>query len=153
MKSLRKNWHLILVAIVTAGLGVIVFLTTQKLRQEEPVAPTVPQSTPEAAAPACTLTFTIAQAEGTPTNTPTATPEPTATPTTGTTATPTPTQEPGTTATPTGTPTPTTVAFAPSPTPTTAATPNIPVAGAGPTILGASVIAGGILLLLLGLVF
>lgn len=38
-----------------------------------------------------------------------------------------------------------------TPTPTTPATPNVPIAGAGPTVLGVSVIGGGLLLLLLGL--
>lgn len=41
----------------------------------------------------------------------------------------------------------------PSPTPSPIPTPKIPVAGSGPTILGATTIAGGLLLLLLGLAF
>jgi hypothetical protein len=154
MNALKKYWHVILLTLVTAGLGVIIFLTTQKLQQTEPVAPTVPQATPEAAAPACTLTFSIGQeTTGTPTPTPTATPTP------GATSTPTPTSSAENTPTPTqsvfASPTPTsgTAAFAPTATPSPLPTPNVPVAGTGPSILGAAVVAGGFLLLLLGLVF
>lgn len=87
---------------------------------------------------------------GTPTSTPTNTP--TGTPTS--TATPTPTSPPGSTPTPTHTPTPTPPpGSTPTPTPTTPPTPNVPIAGAGPSVLGASVVAGGFLLLLLGLIF
>lgn len=79
MKKIQSYWHLILITVVTLVLGVTVFLTSQKLTQRQPVAPTVPQSTPKAAAPSCTLTFSIVSP--TPTVTPTVTLTPTATPT------------------------------------------------------------------------
>lgn len=176
MKFIKQYWYILFILIFTVGLGVMVLLTSQKLTTTQPVAPTVPQATPKAAEPACTLTFTIA------TSTPTPTPTP------GPTATPTPTPTPGPTATPTPTPTPRVgcnnncsvnadcasgltcvngacrnpscteetdcqcaVAAAPTPTPTAAPTPKIPVAGTGPSVLGVSVIGGGLLLLLLGL--
>lgn len=285
MNYFKQHWYVILLAIFTGGLAVVVFLTSQKLKQEEPVAPTVPQVAPEAAQPGtcgsfteksscdsagCTGGFTCkwnnqqgackktetrcspppqegapdpgtkdycsgitCDVEGvagcyinhygsdnrndqtitdrllagpvqksslglrncgaeqidvscnnesiarrytqdcventptpktqiivsntpTPTKTVTPTQIQTPTPTPGSTATPTPTLPPGTTPTPTtpSTPTPTTpLAFAPSPTPTIPATPNVPVSGTGPSLLGGSIIAGGLLLLLLGLVF
>lgn len=183
MNALKKYWHVLFVSIITIGLAAMVFLTSGKLTTTKPVAPTVPQATPKAAAPACTLTFAIA------------TPTPTPTPTPGPTATPTPTPTPGPTATPTptprpGEPTPTPkaacnrgctstadcssgltclenvcrnascqiktncicdVAAGPTPTPTIPPVPKVPVAGSGPTVLGASIIGGGLLLLLLGL--
>ena len=67
---------MIFVLLFTAGMGVVVLLTSQKLSTTKPVAPTVPQDTPKASEPACTLTFTIAAAT-TPTSTPTPTPNPT----------------------------------------------------------------------------
>jgi len=94
MNFLKKYWYMPFVLILTTGLGVMVFLTSQKLTTAKPVAPTVPQEVPEAAVPACTLTFTLAV------------PTPTPTPTPGPTATPTPTPTPSPTATPTPTPTP-----------------------------------------------
>jgi len=224
---MKKNYIGIL-AIITLGLGAVIFLTVQKLQQTTPVAPTVPQVTPKASAPACTLTFALA-ATPTPTPTPGSTPTPTPTPApscnsscttnadcqsgmicfdTGNgkacrnpsctsqtncacvTPTPTPTVTPTPTPTPTPAPTPAscnsscttsadcqsgmacinnvcrnpscstspncvcqTPTPGPTPTPTTPPTPQVPVSGTGPTVLGASVIAGGVFLLLLGLVF
>lgn len=258
MTFLKKYWHLILVSLLTVILGILTLLTTQRLKETKPIAPTVPQATPMAAQPACQLTFQIFQ--GTPTATPTVTPTVTSAPNanpdcdslsvrpdsgssvpltvtltctgrdrdgkllaaeflfgdgsskvvekdvgspgsletsynyndfgaftascrvrdnngiystipdsckknititkpiggpppTGTprpTATPTPTKTP--TPTPTTTPTPAAkpvVVASPSAQPT----PKVPVAGSGPTVLGASVIAGGILFLLVGLLF
>ena len=43
MQFFKKYWYLILVAFFTAGLGVMVFLTSQKLAQTEEVAPTAPE--------------------------------------------------------------------------------------------------------------
>ncbi len=155
MKFIKKNWYLLLISFITLGLGVATILTSQKLKEEEAVAPTVPESTPAAATQACTLTFSITQVTNTPTPTGTVTPTATETPTPTGTLTPTPT---GTgTPTPTsvretGTPTPTPGIFD-TPTPTPPPTPQVPVAGIGPSVLGASVIAGGIFLLLLGLAF
>lgn len=101
----------------------------------------------------------------TPTSTPTGTPTSTPTPTTPNTPTPTPTGTPGPTNTPgpTSTPTPTSP-FTPTPTRVVAAvrprvtgtpspipTPKLPVSGV-PSVLGISVVAGGAILLMLGLV-
>ena len=141
MTFLKKHWYLVLVTLFTLGLGLVVFLTSQQLATTKQVAPTAPQAKPKAAAPACTLAFAI---NLTTTNTPT--PTPTNTPT----ATPTPT--PGPTSTPTPTPTPgqQIVYVNPTATPTPQPTPKTPVSG-GPTVLGASVIGVGMLILILGL--
>lgn len=181
MKYLKKHWYLFVVILFTVGLGVVVFITSQQLATTQSVAPTTPQAKPKAAAAACVLAFAInltptPTATPTPTGTPTPTPGPTSTPTpTPTpgsqiayvypTATPTPIQK--------GTPgcntsctintdctsglvctsgqcrsasctTDATCSCAVQPTPKT------PVSG-GPTVLGASVIGGGVLILVLGL--
>lgn len=239
MNFWKRYWYLILVTLITVGVGIVAYLTSTKLEQQKPVAPTVPQVTPKATVNACRLIFSIATGPtNTPTNTPTATPTgATGTPTNTPTATPTSPQgnttpectnltlSPSTgippfdvTATCTGKdtdgditaveftlpdgttklveqnvgspgslttaynlaqngtytfscrvrdnnfvfssvpdvckktitlgPTPT---GGPTPTATAIPTPKIPVAGAGPSVLGAATIAGGILLLLLGL--
>lgn len=246
MRFIKRYWYLLLLALITGAVGIVVFLTSQKLEQTTPVAPTVPQATPKAVAPNCTLTFAIAETTtGTPTPTPTPTSTPTPTPTankdpdcTGLTVSPnsgtavplaatltctgldvdgditaaefvygdgktevveknvgspgslsishTYTQlgsygvscrvrdnnfkyssvpdackktltitPPGTTPAPvvvrpTVTSTPGPIALA---TPTPIPTPKVPVAGTGPSVLGASVVAGGLLLLLLGLAY
>lgn len=63
MKSLRKNWIFLLIAIISIGLGTIAVLTSLRLREETPVAPNVPESKPQAAeldaVAACTLNFTL----------------------------------------------------------------------------------------------
>ncbi|MCL4200291.1 hypothetical protein KJZ67_03040 [Patescibacteria group bacterium] len=97
MGFLKKYWYLLLVTIVTAGIGVVAYITSTKLEQRAPVAPTVPQVTPKATDVNCKLVFSI-DAEPTPTPTDGPTPTPTPTPTPGPTATPTPQ--------PTATPTP-----------------------------------------------
>lgn len=103
MNFLKKYWYLILVTIITVGIGVVAYLTSTKLEQQTPVAPTVPQVTPKATDINCKLVFSIS-----PDNTPTPTPTPPDT--TGTpTPTPTPPDEP--------TPTPTPPASTPTPTP------------------------------------
>lgn len=182
---MKKNWYIIFLSIITIGLGVVAFLTSQKLRQTTPVAPTVPQVSPKAAEPACTLTFTVAVATPTPTTpgpspTPTPTPEPSPTPTNtpAPTATPAPVgcnnscsndggcqsglvcsagfcRNPSCTSQsscncPQPTATPGTTVQS---TPTGIPTPKVPVAGSGPSVMGVSVIAGGLLLILLGLAF
>lgn len=245
MNFFKKYWYLLIVTIITIGIGVVAYLTSTKLETQQPVAPNVPQVTPHAAATACRLSFTLAVNSPTPTNTgaPTATPtntptgNPTATPTNTGAPTATPTNPPGNTkpectgltiepltgippytvtlvcsgkdvdgditavefTLPNGTkklveqnvgspgsltttytvttggaysfscqvrdnnnvwvssdacrisvgPTPTS---GPTPTPTPIPTPKIPVAGV-PSVLGASVVVGGVFLLLLGLVF
>ncbi len=77
-------------------------------------------------------------------------PTPTPTPTARPTPTPPPSQQAAATPTPGGllalAPTAT-----PTPSPTAAPTPKVPVAGAGPSVLGISTIIGGAILLLLGL--
>lgn len=163
MSFLKKYWYLLLVALITAGLGLATYLTSLKLKETKPVAPSVPQETPQAVAPACRLSFSITVPTPTPTGqatpTPTSTVAPTPTNTPAPTATPTPTQPPGPTAVPTPTETPIPTAtptqqliYGPTPTPTPIPTPRVPVAGIGPSVLGAAAIAGGFLLLLLGLV-
>lgn len=168
MQFLKKYWHLVIVSLLTLALSIGVFITSQRLQQREAVS--LPP--PKAVEPTCQLTFSVVQPTATQTPTPTATPGPTATPTptptpgpteTPTpppvggpqpTATPTPIRTPTTTPTPTKTPTPT-----PTPKPMVEASPSaqpiprVPVAGAGPTVLGATVIAGGLLFLILGLIF
>ncbi len=178
MQFLKKYWHLVLVSLLTLALSIGVFITSQRLQQREAVS--LPP--PKAVEPTCQLTFSVVQPTATPTptpgptNTPTPTstpgptptpgptatptpppiggPQPTATPTPIRTPTPTPAPKPTATPTPTKTPTPT-----PTPRPIVEAspsaqpTPKVPVAGAGPTVLGASIIAGGLLFLLLGLLF
>lgn len=96
MSFLKKYWYLMLVTIITIGIGVVAYLTSTKLEQTTPVAPTVPQVTPKATDINCKLVFSIGVD-----NTPTPTPTP---PQTGT-PTPTPTPPPPT-STPTPTPTP-----------------------------------------------
>jgi len=78
---------LILATVILAGLAI---LTVYKMNTSKPVAPTVPQTIPQAAEPAtCELSFSVVQA---PTLTPTGTlvPTPTLTLTPAPTATPTP---------------------------------------------------------------
>lgn len=237
MNFLKKYWYLLFISLITGGLGIVTYLTSQKLNQEKPVAPNVAQITPHAAAAACQVAFAIPTPPGdTPTNTPpdtsTNTPTntlahtPTNTPPNTPTSTPVPlcnstcdvdsdcpsglvcaqdgsnkfcrnsqcTSEsdcdcPKPTNTPTNTPTPVPlcndtcssnsdcpsglvcytsgsnsycrnssctsetdcqcpgITNTPSPIPT----PSIPVAGTGPSVLGAATIGGAILLLLLGL--
>lgn len=97
MSFLKKYWYLMLVTIITVGIGVVAYLTSTKLEQQAPVAPTVPQVEPKASDVNCKLIFSIS-----PDNTPTPTPTP---PTSTGTPTPTPTP-PQSTSTPTPTPTP-----------------------------------------------
>lgn len=89
-----------LVTIITMGIGVVAYLTSTKLEQQGPVAPTVPQVTPKASDVNCKLIFSLG-VDNTPTPTPTVpvTGTPTSTPTS------TPTQTPGPTHTPTPSPT------------------------------------------------
>ncbi|MBP9814407.1 hypothetical protein KBC80_04440 [Candidatus Woesebacteria bacterium] len=249
MRFFRKYWYLLIVTIITIGIGVVAYLTSTKLEQQTSVAPNVPQVTPKASNnPDCKLVFSLTINTPTPTptgvqNTPTPTPTgvqntPTPTPTgVQNTPTPTPTGQANrpecveltlspstgtipytTTLTCTGTivggditaaeftlpdgttklveknvgnpgsisfdytvgqsgslsfscrvrdnnfnfsgvsdacrksvgPTPT---GAPTATPSPIPTPKIPVAGTGPSILGAATVAGGLLLLLFGLAF
>ena len=225
MRFFKKYWYLLIVTIITIGIGVVAYLTSTKLEQQTSVAPNVPQVTPKASNnPDCKLVFSLTI--NTPTPTPTGvqnTPTPTSvshrpectnltlSPSTGTipyTTTLTCTGtivggditaaeftlpdgttklveknvgNPGSISfdytvgqsgslsfscrvrdnnfnfssvtdacrkaigpTPTGGPTAT-----PSPIPT----PKIPVAGTGPSVLGAATVAGGLLLLLFGLAF
>ena len=100
MKFIKKYWYFIFVGFITLGLGVVSYLTSQKLQQQSPVAPNVPQEFPQAVEPACKLTFKI-KSKITPTPTFTPTPTPTVTPT----GTITPTLTPTPTSTPTPTPT------------------------------------------------
>ena len=209
-KKAKNNWYVVLISLITVGLAVLTFVTSQQLTRTSPVAPNVPQVTPKAAEPACTLSFVIATptptnvVSGTPTNTPTSTPS--------NTPTPTPTSTVGCNSTCTvnsdcnnglvcvasscrnqsctdstscscssATPTPTPVLSScnsgctvntdcssglvcisgscrnPSCTDKTTCTctvatptPNTPVTGNGPSVLGASVIGSGFLLILLG---
>jgi hypothetical protein len=84
MRFVKKYWYFTIITIITLGLGVITFITSQQLTKTTPVAPTVPQVTPKAAEQACTLTLNIVSPTttltgtpgDTPTNTPTNTPTP-----------------------------------------------------------------------------
>jgi cytoskeletal protein RodZ len=130
---------ILLATLVLAGIAIFTAIRLYQLRQQA-VAPTAPESKPQAAAPvSCqALTFTLETPTPTPSGTPTVTPTgtPTETPTSTPTATPTSTA----TATPTSTATSTPIAQA-SPT----AGPSLPTAGTSwPTILG---IGTGIILL------
>jgi hypothetical protein len=104
MNFFKRYWYLLLVTIITIGVGVVAYLTSTKLESQKPVAPNVPQVTPKATASKCRLPFSITITTVTPTATPTGGVTPTATPTGGVTPTATPTNGP------TSTPTPTTVA-------------------------------------------
>ena len=227
MRFFKKYWYLLIVTIITIGIGVVAYLTSTKLEQQTSVAPNVPQVTPKASNnPDCKLVFSLTINTPTPTptgvqNTPTPTPtgqanrpecvELTLSPSTGTIPYTTTLTCTGTivggdiTAAeftlPDGTtklveknvgnpgsisfdytvgqsgslsfscrvrdnnfnfsgvsdacrksvgPTPT---GAPTATPSPIPTPKIPVAGTGPSILGAATVAGGLLLLLFGLAF
>lgn len=92
MNKLRQNLPVIGLTALTVFLAFLAIFTTIKLKNLRPVvAPTVPQATPQAAEPACKLSFTVTGPTPTPTPTPTASPTPTPTGTPGPTATPTPT--------------------------------------------------------------
>ena len=140
---------ILLATLVLAGVAIFTAVRLYQLRQRA-VAPTAPESVPEAAPPkACTaLTFTLTTETPTPTPTGTATATPTPTPTPTATATSTPTPTPTGTATPTPTPTATTTSIAQATTTATpTATPTLPVAGvSGPTLFGLAL--GGILIVI-----
>lgn len=96
MSFLKKYWYLLLVTFITVGIGVVAYLTSTKLEQQQPVAPTVPQVTPKATDTNCKLAFSLTVLTPTPTTPETTnTPTPTATP--GPTATPSPTPQSGNT--------------------------------------------------------
>lgn len=126
MNFLKKNWVFISITLVSILLGLLAVLTAIRLRDQTAVAPTVPQSQPQAVdgtpVPACQATFTItADASPVPTPTPGSSPLPTPTPVVTPTPTPVPTATPPTGGTdpspsPVVTPTPTPVAT-PTPTP------------------------------------
>jgi len=93
MGFLKKYWYFSLITIITFGLGIVTFITSQQLTKTTPVAPNVPQVTPKAAEPACTLSFNLATPTPTDAITPTITNTPTETP--ANTNTPTPTHTVG----------------------------------------------------------
>lgn len=129
MKNKITTIVIIIATVILAGIAVFTAIRLYQLRQQA-VAPTAPESKPEAAAPrACTaLTFNLSV------STPTSTPTPTATATA--TATATPTATPTTVAAATATPTSASLAEEPS----------LPDAGTSfPTIIGVGL---GILLLI-----
>lgn len=147
MKDFFKNRIvtilILLATLVLAGVAIFTAVRLYQLRQRA-VAPTAPESVPEAAPPqACTaLTFTLTTETPTPTVTGTATPTPTSTSTPTATATPTSTTTATPTTTTTATPTATTTSTA-----TSTATPTLPVAGvSGPTLFGLTL--GGILIVI-----
>jgi hypothetical protein len=132
MKWLKKYWYIITLLCITIGLGVVTYLTSQKLTQTTPVAPNVPQQNPKAAVPACTYTFTIQITSGpTPTVSQTPTLGPSSTPTNTPHISLTPSSSPTVTTIPSSTPTITitsTPTLGPSSTPT-----NTPLATNTPT--------------------
>lgn len=100
MNFIKKYWYLLIVTILTIGIGVVAYLTSIKLEQKNSVAPNVPQIKPKAVNETnCKLVFSLAISTPTVTptgviNTPTVTPTgvintPTVTPTNQPTATPT----------------------------------------------------------------
>jgi len=91
MSFLKKYWYFLLITVITFGLGIVTFLTSQQLTKTTPVAPNVPQVTPKAAEPACTLSFNLTTPTPTSETTPTITNTPTETPQNTPTNTPTPT--------------------------------------------------------------
>jgi hypothetical protein len=96
---IKRYWYIILLLVVTLGLGVVTYLTSTQLAKKTPVAPNVPQVKPQAVSQACTISFTMTSG---PSNTPTSTPpnQPSKTPTA------TPSNTPTSTITPTPSPTP-----------------------------------------------
>ena len=151
LKSKFVTAIVVLATIILAGVAIFTALRLYQLRQEA-VAPTAPESQPEARGirpVACQqLAFTLTTGSS-PTPTPTGTVTNTPTPTTTTTSTPTPTEPPtgGGDPTPTNTPTPTTGAIsAVSPTPGGEALPDAGIST--PTIFGVSL---GILILMTAL--
>jgi cytoskeletal protein RodZ len=153
LKSKVVTVVILLATLILAGIAIFTAIRLYQLRQQA-VAPTAPESKPQAAAPqSCSaLTFSLS----TPTPTPTGTPGKSPTPTPTGPATPTPTGTP--TESPTGTPTSTPTSTATTtPTATSTATgtpiaqgtstpaPSLPTAGTSwPTVLG---IGTGLILL------
>ncbi|MFH0863566.1 MAG: hypothetical protein V1858_00545 [Candidatus Gottesmanbacteria bacterium] len=93
---MKKNITIIAIVLMTTVLGFLTVIIALRLRQVKPVAPTVPQTRPQAQVvttpnPNCVLTVNIL---ATPTPTPTPTPSTTPTPTPSTTPTPTPSSTP-----------------------------------------------------------
>jgi len=126
---MNKTAQYVVVGLVSFVLGGLLLLTVYRVAQQRPVAPTAPESKPQALegspVPECVVSFTITLPSPTPTPTPTASPTPTPSPTPVATPSPSPTIPP--TPTPTATPVP-----SPSPTPTPIPTPS-PTASPTPT--------------------
>src|SRR3990167_9429093 len=161
MNFFKRYWYVLLLGIITVGLAVMVFLTSQQLSKKTPVAPTVPEVAPQAVAPACTLTFALSSPTPTPTITPTSSPGPSPTPISqcnaicasdsecpsnltcsdGACRNSSCTDEVDCSCTPPVT----------QGTPPAQSTPKVPVSGIGPGAVGISVITIGSLLVLLGL--
>ena len=59
MQFLKKNWFVVLIGCLSSFLGVLTLLTIVKLKKTTPIAPTAPEKKPQAAIPACTLTFKL----------------------------------------------------------------------------------------------
>jgi hypothetical protein len=107
MNLIKKYWYIFTLLVVTFGLGIVTFLTSQKLTKTTSIAPTVPQVTPKAVTPACTYTFTITLSAKTASPTSTVAPTGTLTQKTTPTVTSKPTPLASRTPTPTVTSTPT----------------------------------------------
>jgi hypothetical protein len=118
---------LIVVSILVLLLGSVVLLTVLRVGQEKPVAPTAPESKPQAVGGvpvlACQVNFIITVIPPSPTPQPTPSPSPTPAPTPAPTPSPTPRATPSATPQPTPSPTPAATP-APTPSPTPAATPS-----------------------------
>ncbi len=102
-----------MLVVLTLFLAVLAILTALKLRQQGPLAPTVPQAEPEAIegspAPECQLSFSINLASPSPTP--------------GVSPSPSPKLTPSSTPSPSSSPSPT-ASHTPSPTATPVATPS-----------------------------
>ncbi len=103
---MRKTWPFWIIGLISVILGVLAVFTAMKLREEKPIAPSVPQTKPQAIGgnpvPACIVSFTLSLA--TPSPVPSSTPGTSPSPTPSGTPGPTPTATPGSSPAPTPTP-------------------------------------------------
>lgn len=124
MESLKRNWGLVVVALVSLALGAVILLTVSRIGQQSPVAPTAPtkqkafEGVPVAQ---CVLDFAIVLATPTPTPTPSPSPSssPSPTPTVSPSASPSPSPSASPSASPSVSP-----SASPSPTPSPSVSPS-----------------------------
>ncbi len=106
----RRIIPYIFVALFSFAFGGTILLTVVRVGQEKPVAPTAPESRPQAVdgnpVPACQASFSVSVASPTPTPRPTPSPTPSATPSPTPRPTPSATPRPTPSSTPRVTPSP-----------------------------------------------